>query len=990
MTATEQVKSAAPRRRRRWVLGIVVGLVVILGFILLIPTIASSGPMKRYIQEKIGRSAGGTLSLEDLSMGWWAGIHVRGLSFSDATGATRVAVDRIAVRPALGELLAGRISGSADVQRPKIDLAVGAPSSPKTQAQPSGGSSLALGQVDLTVQDGQVTVTSPPSQPVRLADINLHLRLEPPGKTSQATLKLTIPQGDRTAKVDADLSLQRPSDPKASMADGTMQAKATVQDLDLASLTPVLALAGVGIEAQGKVTAQLDGQIEKGQIKDIKATVNGRDVVVTGSALKGDRLFTQQLDIKATVTGGQDALEIQDVQAKADWLTAQVKGHVPMAKGKPDMAKATLDGQLDVDVAKVVSQLPKTLSVQESLKLQSGRLQGTVKASGGKVEAQIDLKDVAGVANGKSVALSQPITAAFRGAFGDKLQIEQLDLNSSFAQVQAKGSLERIEHKASIDLQKLQSELGRFVDLKGYRFAGRFSSDGVIQMANDKKSFQGTAEIDQLQVTGPNNVTVSEPKAQVRYMMDLGVKDLTVQSFQVDSGIVAMQVKDAVVPLSLDQSTRAVTFPVTVSKVDLDKVRPWLVALGYLDPNMILSGVVSSPVQVTFDSTAVTIASDQTRIERLRCGPKGKAVYDPNTVTASFKVRRETATGTLEADLHIQAPVGGTLVNVPSADVRYKATSQTTSFQGKAQYAYDLAKVMPALAAFLPQDLTLAGKRQKVVEFSAEYPTAQSNQLLAHLNAKAGLGFDSAGYMGLDVGSTDPNTVVEKGLLRLLPFTSTVNQGQLNFGCNVDLTKSPVVFTIPQPMQIAKDVRITPQMANKLLQYLSPIFAGAVSASGKVNFACERLVVPAASADLNRVEVVGTISMDDVVIGGSDILGQILLAVGQGSLSQRMAIHPTRFVVKDGVVRYDNMQIDIGDHPINFAGSIGPNEKLDMTVTLPYAFQGKIATTGRASGDRIVVPLKGTLRRPQLDIKKIIEGQLLEQGLKGLGGLLKH
>jgi hypothetical protein len=471
--------------------------------------------------------------------------------------------------------------------------------------------------------------------------------------------------------------------------------------------------------------------------------------------------------------------------------------------------------------------------------------------------------------------------------------------------------------------------------------------------------------------------------------MDLSDKDLKVRSFQLDSGPAAVQVKDATIPLSFDKNTPSTSFPVTVSKVDLGKVRPWLVALGYLDPNMVLSGVVSSPVQVTFDSTAVTIASDQTRIEQLRCGPQGKAMYDPNVVMATFKVRKEMATGTLEADLHIQAPVGGTVVDLPSADVRYKATAQTTSLQGKAQYAYDLARLTPRLAAFLPQDLALAGKRQKLVEFSAEYPTAKSDQFLAHLNAKAGIGFDSAGYMGLDVGKTDPNTVVENGQLRLLPFTSTVNQGQLNFGCNVDLTKSPVVFTIPQPMQIAKDVQITPQMANKLLKYVSPFFAGATSASGKVNFACERLIVPASSADLNRVEVIGTIAMEDVMIGGSDLLGQLLLAFGQGNVSQRLAIKPTRFVVKDGVVRYDNMEIDIGDHPINCTGSIGPNEKLDMTVTLPYDFQGRIARAGQASGERIALPLKGTLRKPQLDIKKFIEKQLLEQGLKGLEGLLR-
>jgi hypothetical protein len=389
------------------------------------------------------------------------------------------------------------------------------------------------------------------------------------------------------------------------------------------------------------------------------------------------------------------------------------------------------------------------------------------------------------------------------------------------------------------------------------------------------------------------------------------------------------------------------------------------------------------------------VTSDNTRIERLRYGPNGKAVYDPNVsananvVNATFKVKRESATGALEADCHIQALVGGQPVDVPSADVRYKSTAQTTSIQGKAQYGYDLARLIPALAAFLPEDLTLAGKRQKVLEFSTQYPTAKSDQLLAHLNAKAGLGFDSAAYMGLDVGTTDPNTVVENGLLKLLPFTSTVNQGQLNFGCNVDLTKSPVVFTIPKPMQIAKDVQITPKMTAKILRYVNPFFADAASASGRVSFMCDRLVVPAAGVGLSTLDVEGTISMDNVVIGGSDLLGKILLVFGQGAGSHRLAIHPTHFVVKGGVLKYDDMQIDVDDRPINFSGSIGPNEKLNMTVTLPVTFQGRAARVGQA-GDRVSLPLLGTLRRPQLDVQKLIEGQLQQQVLKGLGGLLNR
>jgi hypothetical protein len=397
-------------------------------------------------------------------------------------------------------------------------------------------------------------------------------------------------------------------------------------------------------------------------------------------------------------------------------------------------------------------------------------------------------------------------------------------------------------------------------------------------------------------------------------------------------------------------------------------------------------------MQVTFDAAGVAVSSDQTRIQGLKYGPQGKPVYEPNVVNATFKVKRENATGVVEADCHIQAPVSTQPVDLSSADVQYKSTAQTTSIQGTAKYGYDLARLTPILASVLPQDMTMAGKREKILEFSTQYPTAKPDQLLAHLNAKAGVGFDSVGYMGLDVGTTDPNTVVQNGLLKLMPFTSTANQGQVSFGCDVDLTKTPVVFSIPRPMQIARDVQITPQMTGKVLRYLNPFFADAASASGRVNFTCDRLIVPAAGAGLGNLDVEGTIAMDNVVIGGSDLLGKILLATGVRSQSARLAIHPTHFVVKGGVLRYDNMQVDVEQYSVNFAGSIGPQEKLNMTVTLPVTVQGRVPRPGE-SGSRVNVPLLGTLRRPQLDIEKFLQGQiqqqLQDQVLKGLGGILK-
>lgn len=151
------------------------------------------------------------------------------------------------------------------------------------------------------------------------------------------------------------------------------------------------------------------------------------------------------------------------------------------------------------------------------------------------------------------------------------------------------------------------------------------------------------------------------------------------------------------------------------------------------------------------------------------------------------------------------------------------------------------------------------------------------------------------------------------------------------------------------------------------------------------------LAIPLGGAGAKKdLVVVGTVSMNNVRLEASDLLGQILSAAGATARGQNITIHPTRFVLRNGLVRYSDMQMDIGDNPINFSGTIGLDKSLDMTVALPYTTAGRTARVGRkVSGTRITLPLKGTIDKPQLDVAKLLEQQAVQKGLELLEDLLK-
>jgi len=246
--------------------------------------------------------------------------------------------------------------------------------------------------------------------------------------------------------------------------------------------------------------------------------------------------------------------------------------------------------------------------------------------------------------------------------------------------------------------------------------------------------------------------------------------------------------------------------------------------------------------------------------------------------------------------------------------------------------------------------------------------------------------FTKAEYMGLHFGPAEADIQIHDDLLRIGPFSTKVNNGEFNFSGEADFKQRPVLLKTTGPIEIMRDIQINAETTKKLLMYLNPIFANAVSVSGAANFNCERLAIPLAGGTDNDIEVIGTISISRLRLQASDLLGQILSVVGSGVRGQDITISPTRFVLQDGFLRYDDMQMVVGDNPVVFGGVIGLNKSLDMTVTLPYTTKGRTARVGKETkGRRISLPIKGSIDKPELDLGKLLEEQLkiqLEERLR--------
>ena len=986
-------------------------IVLILLLLLLLPALISSQSGRRIILAKINGLVPGRADFADLSMGWLKGIKVADFSFNDNAGQISVQVGQIATKPRYGSLLTGNLAfGQTLIDKPRVQINLkertAAQAQPVPKKPPAGGGiqpvALPIQRIDLVLSDGSLKVTDPKSGTVEVSQINSKLNLQPPGQQTDFDLRMAVAQAGKPSEIRVAGQVTPAKQTGWSLKGTTGDLTVEVNDLDIESLGPFLALAGVEVQAKGVVRGQMKGQIKDGQIENLSADVKANNLDVTGAALKGDRLQTRELGMNAAISQGKDTINIQSLQVKSDWASASASGTLPTTvKSLGDLLAAdsttSLKGDFNCDVAAVLAQMPKTLGLKEGTQVTSGQLTGniaTATTAGQKqIRASATLAGLGGAVEGKKIALSEPIKAEALVSSGKAgMNFDKIDVSAPFAKINCAGSAESITYNAEADLTKLQSELGQFIDFGPYKLAGQFVGKGQVAIKGDKITTTGSSAFSNIVLAAQDGNSVSEPKAQIDTAVDYDKKNsvVAIHSVAASTSFGRLSVKDGVLALN-KESTQPSRLAISANSIDLAKLKPFLVMFASFPKDSQMAGVADSLLMVNAEKNVYKITTDSTTIKGLKFTTPGTTKpFEQQNAALVAEVAFNPTDGTFSQKINLLSDNFKVALNLS----KQNKDNQKAELKGNAELEYDWTAVSAAVAPYMPEGLTLQGKRKDAINFLSEYPIGQTDQLMANLTAKGKVGFQQAGYMGLNFGPTDVDIQIDSGLLKIAPFSTTVNEGQFNFASQADFKQKPALFKTPKPMQVVKDIKINDATTRQLLKYVNPIFANAVNVSGIANFNCEQLNIPISAQAKNDAVVIGTISVSELRLQASDLLGQILAVAGTGAAGTVLTIHPTRFVLQKGILRYDDMQVDVGDNPVNFKGMIGLDKSLDMTVTLPYTTEGRTARIGREiSGRRITLPLKGTVDKPQLDMGKLLEeqlkGQVEDQLQKGLEKIFK-
>jgi hypothetical protein len=612
----------------------------------------------------------------------------------------------------------------------------------------------------------------------------------------------------------------------------------------------------------------------------------------------------------------------------------------------------------------------------------------TVKIGGGtveQIEAHAVITDLAQGAGEQRIVFDQPVTvtAAVAGS-GQDIHIETFNIQSQFCNVDCDGTAESLNYAVDADLGQTQRVVGQFADMGDVSIAGDLSAQGTVGLTDETITFSCMGDLKQFQVQkGSVKTAATDLQLDCEGLLDEAQNQLRLDHANLTATPGTIKISDVILPMSA-KADKTLSLNAHL-QMDLAKAWPFAqVFAGDLE-DMDVSGLMDTAVDIRTTGNQIRLLTKQSTIDTLKIMLPDSEPFVQDRVVLDADILMDTEQQTIDIQaLKIQGTQGQTLINVTQGSVKKKTSNTQTQLTGDFEAAYDWQAISSFASVYLPDGLQVRGKHESSFQFDCHYPTDDPDQMLANLNAASSIGFDSAEYFGLNFGPTKFNFTLQKGIVNFDIPETTVNAGILQFAGTLDLNQKARLMKLAKPMAILDKVHINDTMTRLLLLYTNPMFVDASEASGIASFSCQHMVIPLSDADEDLLAMEGAFQVDSLKMRAGSFAKQVL-ALFKASDTVMMTLHPTEFVLRDGFLSYQNMQIDIEDNPLNFRGEIGLDHSLSMEVTLPWTQEFDNVKTGQPSADRITVPIEGSLDRPRIDTGKFIEQQgrqLIENELK--------
>ncbi len=455
------------------------------------PSIVALTSLRTTIARSIFADLKGELHVGGASLSWFSPLVLYDVTIRDEQGRTLLFAPRVESAKTLVELLSDtKHIGHFSFHRPEGHVVFAGPQSNLESVfhawlYPTSTNTDEGLSVEVDFHDARMKLTDADNGREWLLD-KVQFYIDVPSRSAQPlTIKLrgNLEGGSPSASAEVEYVYR-------FEGHGRGKALAKLHDIPLTLASPLVRR----FEPKMRVDGQLDGTmaVAWGSDKASDLKVDGRlranDLDLTAPWLGPDRVRLSQVDLPCKISKTDDLVSIERAELTCDVGKASARGTVDLSRDLMSaLSRPGYEVAADVDVAKLGEMLRNVLALQKDVQLTQGRLKLRVRsekfASGVAWTGTVESSDLQAVANGQQISWQKPlsITVAAHQAPGASPVIDRLQCVTDFLTLNGSGSLDACTIMAQCDLDKLQTELERFVNLGPIKMGGRGTAEVVVK-----------------------------------------------------------------------------------------------------------------------------------------------------------------------------------------------------------------------------------------------------------------------------------------------------------------------------------------------------------------------------------------------------------------------------------------------------------------------------------------------------------------------------
>ena len=283
-----------------------------------------------------------------------------------------------------------------------------------------------------------------------------------------------------------------------------------------------------------------------------------------------------------------------------------------------------------------------------------------------------------------------------------------------------------------------------------------------------------------------------------------------------------------------------------------------------------------------------------------------------------------------------------------------------STYQAIGQVQYDWQKLTPLLRSYWGNGILLQGRGTE--QFRWQGPLD-----LALAEGAFGVGWQALEVYGFRGGPAALRGQLSRGWLQIAPVEMTLSEGKLQVAGSVRLAPSPAELVV-QKGSAARQVRISPAMCASVFQYIAPVLADVTTVEGRVSLLLDACRVPLSNPGASQIQ--GRLVIHSIQIGPSPLVRELALLLTKEPTARLRNEAVIPFTMANGRVYHEGLELIFPEITIRTQGYVGLDQSLALTAEMPIlpkwtAMNPRLATVMK--GQTIRLPIRGTLRRPQLD-----------------------